>query len=369
MLSVPVSARPPSSGARTTGRTTRRPRRGGLARPARAALALAVAVLTVAGAAPDAGAGAGRETPTITVVAAPDRYVPAGQPVTVTATVAGKGDAVPSGTVTFRNVGDVQCVEVPLVDGVATCTAVYRYPNKGATIKITARYNGDGLFTHATGRAASWIFVMRPLDLPGVRQIVTGVSRPGGSTVSSPPLSGGEATVYAFVVASGPDKKKQRITSVTGGGRSWVRVAASPGRHGVAEVWSATEPFWSGGKITASLALPAAASITVMTAVDGAVPPPGVGKAGRGARAALAITPVGAFDLVLAAGYAPADESAPVVPGSQSVLSATSLPGDAGVSWLQLAAVAPAPGTPVTVAATTTGKDWQLAGVDIPARK
>gem|GEM_PF-1151009 len=95
------------------------------------------------------------KTTTVSLVVAPD-HIALGQPVTITATVAGDP---PTGTVTFTDNGNVlPCSPVTLVPGAASSTAVCTtVPSGTGTHSIAAIYSGDGSFAGATSSVAALV--------------------------------------------------------------------------------------------------------------------------------------------------------------------------------------------------------------------
>ncbi|MFE2188881.1 Ig-like domain repeat protein, partial [Streptomyces sp. NPDC059455] len=93
----------------------------------------------------------GRALTTTAVVSAPDPSV-AGQPVTITATIAAvaPGAGTPTGTVTFDPGDGTPAITAPMTAGVATVTHTWA-DTSGSPYTITANYGGDADFTASTG--------------------------------------------------------------------------------------------------------------------------------------------------------------------------------------------------------------------------
>ena len=135
----------------------------------------------------------------------------AGQPVTITATVAIQGGSGPvGGTVEFRAGGAALagCAARPVipVSGVATCTT----SALGAgTHDITAAYSGDANLLASTTATAAPLTVVDGIAAPGAT--ATATAAPGGRTASTttlapggPAVAGQPATLTAVVAGAAP---------------------------------------------------------------------------------------------------------------------------------------------------------------------
>ncbi|MFE6739323.1 Ig-like domain repeat protein, partial [Streptomyces tubercidicus] len=118
----------------------------------------------------------------------------AGQPVTVTATVAAvpPGVAVATGTVTFDFGDGTPPVDVPLTDGTAAISHAYA-GTAASPYTVTATYNGDGNLEPSTGTGSQ--------SVGPSGSTTTVVSAPDPSTVGEPVTFG--ATVSALAPGAG----------------------------------------------------------------------------------------------------------------------------------------------------------------------
>ncbi|MFN8073800.1 MAG: Ig-like domain-containing protein [Kineosporiaceae bacterium] len=366
MTSHPFTARA-GSGRRPAPGTRRRRRTaaGGLVTSA----ALLASLGMLAAAAPAEAAKDSRGT--VKIVVAHDvvgHSTKVGRPVQVTATITGGRTEKPTGTVTFLNVGISDCVEVPVVDGVASCTAVYRYPTTSSVIRIRARYSGDSTYRRGQAQVGDdgWFRVGFGASTPTIHQIAMGKTTAARPAVVSPGLQGESGTLIAFVTAAGPEEGGQAVTSVTSPAGPWHRVTGVSGTRGVSEIWATDTPWhYAAGRVTATLDKPGyPASITVIKMSDAPVPTLGAAAAGDSGPASVALTPVEDRTLVLAAGWADGATALPTPAPGQQIVTGYVDPNAHGAGWLQLVATAPTPGQAVTASATVPGP-WQLSAVDI----
>ncbi|MBI0295058.1 Ig-like domain repeat protein [Streptomyces sp. PRKS01-29] len=159
----------------------------------------------------------GRAPTTTAVISAPDPSV-AGEPVTLTATVAAvsPGAGTPTGTVTFDPGDGTAPATAPLTAGVATITHVWA-DTSGSPYTVTADYGGDADFTASTGTdthtvtpAATHTDVVSSPD-PSV------AGEPVTLTATVAAVSPGAGTPTGTVTFDPGDGTTPITTSVTGG--------------------------------------------------------------------------------------------------------------------------------------------------------
>ncbi|MFG2533013.1 Ig-like domain repeat protein [Streptomyces sp. NPDC048516] len=172
----------------------------------------------------------GKAATTTAVVSSPDPTV-AGQPTTLTATVAAQapGAGTPTGTVTFTFGDGTPTVTAPLSNGLATTTHTYT-DTSGSPYTLTGTYNGDANYTTSSGtdtqtvnKAATTTSLVtspdptvagQPTTLTAtVAPVAPGAGTPTGTVTftfgdgtnpATATLSGGVATVtHAFAGTSG----------------------------------------------------------------------------------------------------------------------------------------------------------------------
>ncbi|MGW2001491.1 beta strand repeat-containing protein, partial [Streptomyces tubercidicus] len=154
----------------------------------------------------------------------------AGQPVTVTATVAAvpPGVAVPTGTVTF-DFGDGSApVDVPLTDGTAAISHAYA-GTAASPYTVTATYQGDGNLEPSTGTGSQ--------SVGPSGSTTTVVSAPDPSTVGEPVTFG--ATVSAL--APGAGTPTGTVTFDFGDGSAPVTAPLTDGTATTGHVYTAAE--------------------------------------------------------------------------------------------------------------------------------
>ncbi|MEQ1643939.1 MAG: Ig-like domain-containing protein, partial [Pyrinomonadaceae bacterium] len=169
-------------------------------------------------------------TSTTTVTSSPASPTVFGQSVTFTATVAGipPGSGTPSGTVTFNIDGILNCVNTPLVAGVATCTKAGLPTLPAGVRNVVAIYSGDlsfsgstGTLNHTVNKASTTIAITGDTPDPtiiGQPYAVTwavAVTAPGaGTPTGTVTVSDGSATCSAPVGAG-----TCNLTSTTAGNK------------------------------------------------------------------------------------------------------------------------------------------------------
>ncbi|WP_186831738.1 Ig-like domain repeat protein [Streptomyces sp. ISID311] len=162
-----------------------------------------------------------------TVTAAPDPSV-AGQPVTLTATVAplGPGAGVPTGTVTFDFGDGAPATSAPVSGGVARVT--HTYTSAGGPFAVTAHYGGDSSFLSSDGT-----------DTQTVNKAATSTA-----AVSSPdPTVVGQPTTITATVASvapGSGTPTGTVTFDFGDGTAPVTAPATSGLASVTHTYTGT---------------------------------------------------------------------------------------------------------------------------------
>jgi hypothetical protein len=281
------------------------------------------------------------------------RAVPAGGgPVLVTGTGIGAAAKVTLGghPVAFRLLGA----------GLLQITAP---PGAGSRQVIVTAPSGTS--TSAPGAAALRYL---PVVVPPALDVTShGVSLPAASAIAAPrftTLSPGDL-VLAFISASGPAGKAQRVTAVTGGGLRWTLVARSDRVAGTVEVWQArANGTLQAAAVTARLLYKAQGSITVAAITGAARATAAGGGSRRGAPAVVLPTPVQSSMIWAVGRDASFTAAVKPVPG-QSLVYLDRLSAGAGTGWVQVARqVTGATRVRVADSAPTT-VPWELVAVAI----
>lgn len=205
---------------------------------------------------------------------------------------------------------------------------------------------------------------------PATDQVVTAHETSKAAKVASPQFTTrtpGEL-VLAFISAAGPSGGGQSVTSVTGAGLTWSKVARADGKPGTAEIWQAYAPGQAAGAtVTAQLAHGADASITVAT-FTGARLVAGAHASANGdtTSPSVSLTTTSADSLVWGVGADPTHALKRTPASGQTTVSQYLDTGAHATYWDQRTGTITASGTKVKLADTTTSKDlWNLAAVEI----
>lgn len=208
--------------------------------------------------------GTGILSPTTTTVASSTNPSTFGQSVTLTGTVQTSSGNLPNGTVKF-------------LDGAATLGTV-NLSNHTAQFStstlasgshtITASYSGDA--NSAGGTSAPLTQVVNPVVAKGlvIDAQVYGDQSTAKSTVSTGIFSTtfGNELLLAFVATDYISGSNTTVTSVAGGGLTWVLVLRTNKQSGTSEIWRAFAPSpLSNAKVTATLSHSVVSSITVVS--------------------------------------------------------------------------------------------------------
>jgi flagellar hook assembly protein FlgD/PKD repeat protein len=192
----------------------------------------------------------------------------------------------------------------------------------------------------------------------------------GSTSLTSPPLStssNGELLV-AYVSAGGPKSGTQLVTSISGAGLHWTRVARANLGGGTAEVWKAwaVRPVVHSA-VTAKLKNDADGSITVAAYV-GATRNINQSAAASG----LSATPMARLvtarcnSLVLAVGHDQTHDAAPVPVAGQSLAHSFLDSRVAGAFWIQSVTALSTQRQHVTVADSLASNDrWQMVAIEV----
>jgi O-glycosyl hydrolase len=192
------------------------------------------------------------------------------------------------------------------------------------------------------------------------------------SSISAPSLAvtGSDTLLVAFVAADGPLTGPQWVSSVSGGGLTWKRVARANGVAGVTEVWTAVAPDPIADlRVRAGLGTGRWMGALTVAAFDGAAADvvPVTASATTGA-AKLTVQPSGAGSLIWAVGHDWDNAVARSLLGGQSLVDQF-LASVLDTFWVQRVS-APTSGTaPVEVGTKgPTGDRYNLAAVEIRPR-
>jgi hypothetical protein len=233
-------------------------------------------------------------------------------------------------------------------------TATYASVNKTATLTVT------------------------PKPLLAIDKTVSTDRSSNGSTIASPAFttSAGNELLLAFVSADAPNSgTNTTVSSIAGGGLTWVLVRRTNAQRGTAEVWRAFAPaVLTNATVTATLSRSTAASITVVTftGVDttgtsgsGAIGANASGSAASGAPTA-SLTTTRNNSWVFGVGTDWDNATARTVPSNQAMVHQyLATIGD--TYWVQRqASPTPTSGTVVTINDTApTGDRYNLTIVEV----
>ncbi|SDJ09187.1 Outer membrane protein assembly factor BamB, contains PQQ-like beta-propeller repeat [Frankineae bacterium MT45] len=172
--------------------------------------------------------------------------------------------------------------------------------------------------------------------------------------------------IVAFVSADGPKNATQHVTSVVGAGLAWSLAVRSNATWGTTEVWTSYATVPVTAKITAKLALPYDASITVV-AYKNAAPVVGATAANgsRSGHPSVTITPKSANSILAASAHDWTADAKPVSASGQSLIHVFRDHRVHDAFWVQTASGSAA-GTPVAIAdRAPVGDRWSMGAVEI----
>ncbi len=309
----------------------------------------------------------------------PSATVPAGTPVTGSATLSGPNAATASGTVTYTVYGSSMCGP-PFIDG-RTVDVVNGSVPPSPPIAIDypdtyywqVTYGGDE--SHAPSASScnalpETVTSACPAT-PTVDRSVSSDHATSGGVITAPALttSGNQRLLLAFVEADGPAAPIQAVTRVTGGGLTWTLAARSNRTWGTSEVWQAhtTSPL-SGAVVSATLAKAYHAAITVAVLHTSAAQVGNVATAsGTGGPATDSITPRACGSLIMAAGHDWTHARAISPADGQSLLHLRRDTAAGDSFWTQRFTAGTVSTEPVSVTAYgPSGDRWTVAAVEIP---
>ena len=208
--------------------------------------------------------GTGILSPTTTTAVSSSNPSTFGQSVAFTATVQAASGATPTGTVTFMDgtapLGTVNLSGHTVQFSTATLTL--------GSHTITASYSGDA--DSASSNSSPLAQIVNPVGPTGlvIDAQVYGDQSSAKSSVSTGTFSItlGNELLLAFVATDYTSGTNTTVTSVSGGGLTWVLVLRTNRQSGTSEIWRAFAPtILSNIKVTAALSRSVVSSITVVS--------------------------------------------------------------------------------------------------------
>jgi PKD repeat protein/flagellar hook assembly protein FlgD len=232
------------------------------------------------------------------------------------------------------------------------------------------RYNFSVAAQNRAGSATAGPYTM-VIDVPlGVDQVVSFDRTTSATQLRSPAMavSAGEL-VLAHVSADGPSSRRQRVTSLTGGGLRWSLAARSNDGRGTAEIWQAkTTQAISQLQVAAKLARYGYHGSITVASFKGRQVVGATSVAAAGSRGAprVKLTPARDRSLVWAAGHASTRAQAPVAQPGQTIVHQFLDTRAKDTFWTQRLDGPASRGVPVRMGVSTPTRDrWQMVAVEL----
>ena len=232
------------------------------------------------------------------------------------------------------------------------------------------RYTFSVSAQNRAGSATAGPYTM-VIDVPlGVDQVVSFDRTTSATQLRSPAMavSAGEL-VLAHVSADGPSSRRQRVTSLTGGGLRWSLAARSNDGRGTAEIWQAkTTQAISQLRVTAKLARYGYHGSITVASFKGRQVVGATSAAAAGSRGAprVKLTPTRDRSLVWAAGHDSTRAQAPVPQPGQTIVHQFLDTRAKDTFWTQRLDGPASRGVPVRMGVSTPTRDhWQMVAVEL----